>query len=111
MLKQNPCRYCANHFEYKGKHTSGWECQSDCKYIKEHKEYLLSKRKFTEGEQIHTLDELLKQEWVMWYHSTKHIEVIKSNQLRTVLSWLEHGALHKAIRKFSEPMQAESENK
>lgn len=72
---------------------------SKCELIKEHKRYLKSKRKFDEGESITTLDELLEQEWVMWFHSTRHIEVIKSNQLRTVLKWLEIGAIRKAIRK------------
>lgn len=38
----------------------------------------------------------------MWYHNTKHIEVIKHTQLSTVLKWLDNGAFHKAIRKESE---------
>ena len=38
----------------------------------------------------------------MWYHQTKHIEVIKHTQLSTVLGWLEIGAFRKAIRKESE---------
>ena len=40
----------------------------------------------------------------MWYYSTKHIEVIKHNQLSTVLKWLDNGAFRKAIRKESEMM-------
>ena len=67
-------------------------------------EYLKNNRKFEEGEPITSLEELLKQEWVMWYHSAKHIEVIKHNQLSTVLKWLDNGAFHKAIRKGSEVM-------
>ena len=54
---------------------------------------------FEEGEQITTLDELLNQKWVMWYHSTRHIEVIKNNTINTVLKWLEVGAIRKAIRR------------
>mgnify|MGYP003255080412 FL=1 len=65
-------------------------------------EYLKKNRKFEEGEPITSLEELLKQEWVMWYHNTKHIEVIKHTQLSTVLEWLDNGAFHKAIRKESE---------
>lgn len=48
---------------------------------------------------ITSMDELLKQEWVMWYHSTKHIEVIKHMQLWIVFKWIGMGAFHKAIRK------------
>ena len=51
-----------------------------------------------------SLEELLKQKWVMWYHNTRHIEVIKHAQLSTVLKWLGNGAFHKAIRKESEVM-------
>lgn len=100
-MKQNPCRYCSSALEHKGKHHmsySGKEC-SKCEYIVEHKKYLESKRMFEEGEQITSLDELLKQTWVMWYHSTKHIEVIKNNTINTVLKWLEVGAIRKAIRR------------
>lgn len=74
----------------------------DCENLIKHKEYLKAQRKFFEGETITDLSELLKQEWVMWYHQTKHIEVIKHTQLSTVLKWLEIGAFRKAIRKESE---------
>lgn len=40
--------------------------------------------------------------WVMWYHSTKHIEVFKNMQLNIVLKFLKNGAFKKAIRKESE---------
>lgn len=102
-MKQNPCRYCALSTECKGRHSPSWkkEC-GECEPYQRHKEYLQSKRKFTEGEQITTIEELLKQEWVMWYHTTKHIEVFKHIQLKAVLNWLEHGAFHKAIRKERE---------
>lgn len=102
-MKQNPCRYCALSTEYKGRHSPSWkkEC-GECEPYQKHKEYLQSQRKFTEGEQITTIEELLKQEWVMWYHVTKHIEVFKHIQLKAVLNWLEHGAFHRAIKKESE---------
>lgn len=67
--------------------------------MKEHRQYLLSKRKFIEGKPITTLEELLKQEWVMWFHTTRHIEVIKHVQLSTVLVWLKRGVIHEAIKK------------
>ena len=100
-MRQNPCRYCSSSVDIKGKHFASfsekcWEC--------DYMEYLKKNRKFEEGEPITSLEELLKQEWVMLYHSTKHIEVIKHTQLSTVLKWLENGAFHKAIRKESEVM-------
>ena len=102
-MKQNPCRYCALSTEIFGKHYSSYleQCR-DCENLKKHKEYLKANRKFVDGEPITDLNELLQQEWVMWHHQTKHIEVIKHTQLSTVLGWLEIGAFRKAIRKESE---------
>lgn len=106
-MKQNPCRYCALSWEYQGKHSPSCEKQcAECENLKSHKEYLQSQRKFIEGEPITSLDELLRQEWVLWYHNTKHIEVIKHTQPSTVLCWLESGAFHKVIRKNIEPVDA-----
>ena len=102
-MKQNPCRYCALAYVHKGRHSPGWDGKcKECQNIKSHREYLKSQRKFTEGEPLTTLDELLEQEWVMWYHGLKHIEAIKSMPIRTVLNWLEVGVFRKAIRKESE---------
>lgn len=102
-MKQNPCRYCALSMQYKGRRfPSAKKNCGDCVPYQKHKEYLQSHRKFIEGEQITTIEELLQQEWVMWYHTTKHIEVFKHTQLVSVLNWLERGAFHKAIRKESE---------
>ena len=102
-MKQNPCRCCALSTEIFGKHYSSHleQCR-DCENIKKHREYLKAHRKFIEGEPITDLTELLQQQWVMWYHQTKHIEVFKSMPLRIILRWLEIGAFRKAIRKESE---------
>ena len=102
-MKQNPCRYCVLAVVHNGRHSPKWsaECM-DCKKLTEHKEYLKAQRKFVEGEPITDLSELLEQEWVMWYHQTKHIEVFKSMQIRIVLRWLEMGVFRKAIRRESE---------
>lgn len=99
-MKQNPCRYCALAYVHNGRNSPSWDdkCR-ECDNIKKHREYLQSQRKFIEGEPITTLEELLEQEWVMWYHRSKHIEAIKSTTIRIVLRWLEIGALRKAIRK------------
>ena len=102
-MKQNPCRYCAlstkTRYGHKPSHDN--ECV-DCENLKKHKEYLKAHRKFVEGDPITDLSELLEQEWVMWYHKPRHIEVIKHTQLSTVLKWLEIGAFRKAIKKESE---------
>lgn len=75
-----------------------------------HVEYLESKRKFEDGEPITSLEELLEQEYVMWFHRTKHIEVIKHAQLSTVLVWLEMGAIRKAVRKDVNIRRSNNEN-
>lgn len=100
-MKQNPCRYCELSTKYTNNRSGPShkkEC-SECERYEKHKQYLQSKRKFEEGETITKIDELLKQEWVMLYHATKHIEVLKHMNIATVLKWLESGAIHKAIRK------------
>ena len=112
MLKHNPCRYCALAIEYKGEHFPNWDSKcGDCTNLRKHKNYLHMQRKFIEGTLITSLEELLQQEWVMWNHSTKHIEVVKSTQLRSVLQCLESGAFRRAIRKDTEPVAAEREEK
>lgn len=99
-MKQNPCRYCRLSIEYNGKHYQGFnpECYN-CENLKKHKEYLISKRKFIAGDPITDIQELLKQEWVIFNEKAKHIEVIKHNQLSVVLGWIEHKMLRYAIRK------------
>ena len=53
-MRVNPCRYCALSINLNGKHCSRYsseEC-AKCENIQKHREYLLSQRKFAEGEQI-----------------------------------------------------------
>lgn len=102
-MKRNPCKDCIH--AYRDERTKRFfpsflspYCER-CEDSKKHKEYLESKRKFYPGEQIYSVDELLKEEWVMWNGYTKHIEVIKSMTLRTVETFIKHGAFQKAIRK------------
>ena len=63
----------------------------------EHKQYLDSKRKFKSGEPINDLNTLLEQAWVMFCGQTRHIEVVKSMQLRTVLQFLNAGRFRFAL--------------
>lgn len=103
-MKSNPCRRCEKAFVWKNRHMPNTygkhaeECRN-CEKRKAHNKYLESQRKYEEGEQITSLDELSKQEWVMWFHTIRHIEVIKHTQLATVLNWLDRGAFRKAIKK------------
>jgi len=67
--------------------------------VKKHIEKLEKNRKYHKGEQIKNLDELLKQQYVYFFSSIRHIEVIKSLQLRFVLNALEINIFHFAIKK------------
>ena|SRR5690554_145976 len=64
-----------------------------------HKTKLQNNRKYECGEAITTLNELLEQEIVMWFGKPKHIEVIKSLQLRMILQFLNNNHFKKAIKK------------
>lgn len=98
-MKNNPCRNCEDSFVYKNRHNPGWNCRFDCEKHKKHEEYLESKRIFKAGDIINSLEELLNEEWVMWGVTTRHIEVIKCMQLRSVLKFIRLGYFRKAIRK------------
>lgn len=104
-MRQNPCRYCALSWEYKGKHYPSYESPcAECENIKRHRDYLKSKRKFEIGQVILNFDELMKQEYVFvgMVDIPKHIEVVKSWQVRSVLGILKNKHFHKAIKKESE---------
>ena len=100
MLSKNPCRYCVASVEYKRRHSPSFtvECQQ-CKNRKEYNEYLNSKRMFIPGEPITSLEDLLKEDWVIWHGHTKHIEMFRSMSVRTVEHFIENHAFRKAIRK------------
>ena len=42
------------------------------------------KKIFEKGERITSLDELMKQEWVMWGDAPRHMGFVGSMQMRTV---------------------------
>jgi hypothetical protein len=42
------------------------------------------KKKFKKGNPIRSLDELMKQKWVMWGDSPRHMGFVGSMQMRTV---------------------------
>ena len=67
--------------------------------LKKHREQLDKRRIFSQGEKITSLEELLKETWVICYGRTWHIKALMNLQLKCVLDWLEAGHICKAIRK------------
>ena len=67
--------------------------------LKKHREELDKRRMFSQGEKITSLEELLKETWVICYGRTWHIKALMNLQLRCVLGCLEAGHICKAIRK------------
>ena len=67
--------------------------------LKKHREELDKRRMFRQGETITSIDELLKETWVICYGRTWQIKALMNLQLRCVLGWLEAGHICKAIRK------------
>ena len=67
--------------------------------IGKHREELDKRRMFKQGEPITTLDDLLKETWVIVYGRTWHIKAILNWQTKIVLSDLEKGYIYKAIKK------------
>lgn len=55
--------------------------------------------KYKRGEAITDIKVLLEQKVIIWYDTTKHIEMLKSLPLRVVLSSLEHKCFYYAIPK------------
>lgn len=99
-VSRNPCRYCAKaHYDVvrNRMHQSFAEECFDCKWLREHDQYLQSKRKFKAGERIKDFPSLIEQEWVIFSGKTKHIEAIKSMTLRTVLNFIKMGLFYYAI--------------
>lgn len=64
--------------------------------------YLKSKRKYTTGNKISAIDELMDQRFVMFHGRTTHIESVKSMQYRLILKYLADGMFYKAIKRENE---------
>ena len=99
-ISRNPCRYCAksryNEISKRRQASFAKEC-CDCGFLREHEQYLLTKRKFKAGEQIKDFPSLMEQKWVVCFGKAKHIEAIKSMTLRTVLHFIQSGLFYYAI--------------
>ena len=55
------------------------------------------KKKFKKGEPIRSLDELMKQHWVMWGDRPKHMGFVSSMQMSVVYRLMEFGRFSYAI--------------
>lgn len=98
-MRENPCRYCVFGVKYRNTYRPSWvktECRS-CQRLELHQKYLESKRKFDIGEPITNIEDLLNETWVIFLGRTKHIEMFKSMQLRSVMNFLKSGYIKKAI--------------
>ena len=55
------------------------------------------KKKYAKGEPITSLDELMKQQWVMWGDRPRHMGFVGSMQMRTVFRLMQFGYFSYAI--------------
>lgn len=104
---KKPCSDCV--FQYTGKISLGEdkyrtihyckvsECQQE-EEMKKYNEYLESKRKYTKGEQIISIDELMNQEFIYLYHKIYHKGWFQSWQLRSAKNYVDRG-IYKAVLK------------
>lgn len=100
IIKSNKCVICHKEKE----NTYGKfciECSEDENKLKKYYDNLEKRRKYTKGESIHSLDELLKQEFVYWHDKIYHIGWVKSWQLNFVQNQLNRKTIQKAIKKES----------
>ena len=69
------------------------------------------KKKFKKGKPIRSLDELIKQKWVMWGDSPRHMGFVVSMQLRTVDRLMQIGYFSYAIdvRKVENDIQSSNQ--
>jgi hypothetical protein len=67
--------------------------------ISKHREELEKRRMFSQGEPITTMEDLLKETWVIVYGRTWHIKAILNWQTKIILNNLEKGHIYKAVRK------------
>lgn len=99
----NPCTQCAHAEHYPRGKTGNTQynlcTKQGCDKLLKYQEYLVSKRKYKQGEPIFSLDDLLLQQFVYIFGGIKHIEVVKHLQLSTILSAIKRGGIHKAIKK------------
>lgn len=101
-MSKNPCANCNNAFEYNSRHfpnrLSCRECKC-CEKRSHYEDHLKSRRKYEVGDPIKNIDELLKQDVVMFHGLTRNIAFIKNLQLQFILNCLSTGKICKAVKK------------
>lgn len=70
-----------------------------CNNMVKYNAFLESKRIFSKGNPITSLDEFSKQEWVFIYGKPRHMGFAHSQQFRTILNSIKTGCIFYAIRK------------
>ena len=67
--------------------------------IAKHEEELEKKRKYKQGEVIHSFDELMKQDMIYWQNKIYHYGWFSSWQASWLRCLIENGSIYKAIKK------------
>lgn len=67
--------------------------------IAKHEEKLEKKRKYKQGEVIHSFDELMKQDMIYFYGKIYHYGWFSGWQAGWLQRWLDNGMIYKAIKK------------
>ena len=99
-IKGNKCVICHKEERYMG--TKFCEhCVDDEDKIKKYYEGLEKRRKYTQGELIHSFDELLEQEFIYVHGKIYHMGWVKSWRVRMAEDYLKRNVVYKAIKKSS----------
>lgn len=92
IMEKYKCPICGENVIFKG---LCYDCFSNPTIRKKHEEKLEKKRKYYKGEEIKSIDEMLKQEFVYLGNKISHISFVKSMTLRTILKMKIYYALKK----------------
>lgn len=101
-MKKPNCGKCREENPEEFKFGAFLKCIS-CEKLRNYEAYKESKRLFVAGEVITEFGDLLRQDWVMMFGRSKHIEIIKNFQFGHVVRLLEGDAFRYAIRKDPKP--------
>lgn len=99
----HPCKDCI-HAEHYPKGKTGKQyyhfCTKDgCDKKKKYQEYRISTRKYTKGDPIKSIEELLGEEMVFIFGVPRHIEYVKQLSIAMILNQIHFGKVGKAVKK------------
>lgn len=97
-IKRDKCVICHNQKENTYDKFCN-DCFKDKDKLKKYYDNLEKRRNYTKGEPIHSLDELLKQNFIYFYDKIYHIGWFGSWQLRFTQHQLNRKVLYKAVKK------------